>query len=86
MATDLHRLETTLAARAHAAGVEIRRGIAVEGVEQSDAHVSVRPDGETFRGLWLVGCYGGRSAVRRASGFAFDGIAPEFTGYSDALK
>jgi 2-polyprenyl-6-methoxyphenol hydroxylase-like FAD-dependent oxidoreductase len=82
MAVDMERLETVLAARAEAMGAEIRRGLAVDAYEQSDAGVVVHAGGETFRGRWLVGCDGGRSAVRKIGGFDFVGTEPEFTGYS----
>ena len=39
-----------------------------------------------FRSKWLVGCDGGRSAVRKAAGIGFAGTEPEFTGYSMALR
>jgi len=79
---DMEHLETVLAARASAMGVEIRRGLGVENLNQTDEDVTIRADGETFRGRWLVGCDGGRSTVRKAGGFAFAGTDPEFTGYS----
>ncbi|MGZ2380822.1 2-polyprenyl-6-methoxyphenol hydroxylase-like FAD-dependent oxidoreductase [Rhizobium brockwellii] len=82
MAVEMEHLEFVLAARASAMGVEIRRGLDVDGFEQSDEGVTVRAGGESFRGWWLVGCDGGRSTVRRAGGFEFAGTDPEFTGYS----
>lgn len=82
MATTMEQLEIVLAARAAALGVEIRRGVAVEGFEPSAEHVTVRAGGEIFRGRWLVGCDGGRSTVRKVGGFGFVGTEPEFTGYS----
>ena len=82
MAADMEHIETVLAARALALGVEIRRGLGVEALDQSDEEVSVHAGGEMFRGRWLVGCDGGRSTVRKAGGFAFVGTDPEFTGYS----
>ncbi len=82
IAVEMERLETILAARASAMGAEIRRGLGVEGVDQSGEEVTIRAAGETFRGRWLVGCDGGRSTVRKACGFAFVGTDPEFTGYS----
>ena len=82
MAVDLQSLETLLADRANALGVEIRRGHAVDGLDLSDDEVTVRAGGERFGGRWLVGCDGGRSAVRKLSGFTFVGTDPEFTGYS----
>src|SRR4051812_6434365 len=82
LATTLQDVDAVLVARASALGVEIRRGISVEGFDQSDEDVSVRAGAETFRGQWLVGCDGGRSSVRKAGGFEFVGTEPEFTGYS----
>ncbi|MGH8778235.1 FAD-dependent monooxygenase [Paraburkholderia sp.] len=82
MAVEMEHIESVLAARAIALGVEIRRGLGVEGFDQSDEDVTVRAGDETFRGRWLVGCDGGRSTVRKAGGFEFAGTDPEFTGYS----
>ena len=82
MATDMARVESVLSTRAGATGVQIRRGLAVEGFDQSDDGVTLYAGGETFRARWLVGCDGGRSAVRKAGGFAFTGTDAEFTGYS----
>jgi 2-polyprenyl-6-methoxyphenol hydroxylase-like FAD-dependent oxidoreductase len=82
MAIDMESLESVLAARASAMGVEILRGVGVEAFDQSQDGVAVRAGHETFRGRWLVGCDGGRSTVRKLGGFAFAGTDPEFTGYS----
>ena len=82
IAVDMETLETVLAARASSMGVEIRRGFGVSAIAASDDEVTVQAAGETFRGRWLVGCDGGRSTVRKASGFGFAGTDPEFTGYS----
>jgi 2-polyprenyl-6-methoxyphenol hydroxylase-like FAD-dependent oxidoreductase len=82
MAVELEHLESALAARASAVGVEIRRGLGVEDFDPSGGDVTIRAGGETFRGRWLVGCDGGRSTVRKAAGFEFAGTDPEFTGYS----
>lgn len=79
---DMERIETVLASRASAMGVEIKRGLRVEGLDASNDEVSIRAGGETFRARWLVGCDGGRSVVRKAGGFEFVGTDPEFTGYS----
>ena len=86
MMAEMESLETVLAARAGAMGVEIRRGIGVDGLEQSDEDVTVRAGGESLRGRWLVGCDGGRSTVRKAGGFPFTGTDPEFTGYSVGVE
>ena len=82
IAVAMEDLESALAARASATGVEIRRGLGVEDLDQSGEEVTIRAGGETFRGRWLVGCDGGRSRVRKAGGFEFVGTDPEFTGYS----
>ncbi|MCV9942138.1 FAD-dependent monooxygenase [Rhizobium sp. BT-175] len=82
MAVEMEHLESALAAHASAMGVEIRRGLGVDGFDQSGEGVTVRAGGQIFRGRWLIGCDGGRSTVRRAGGFEFVGTDPEFTGYS----
>ncbi|WP_322069862.1 FAD-dependent monooxygenase [Paraburkholderia bannensis] len=82
MPVTLEALEAVLARRASAMGVQIRRGVSVETYAASDDEVTVQAGGQPFRGRWLVGCDGGRSAVRKAAGFAFTGTEPEFTGYS----
>jgi 2-polyprenyl-6-methoxyphenol hydroxylase-like FAD-dependent oxidoreductase len=82
MAVEMEHLESALAARASAMGVEIRRGLGVEELDPSDENVTIRAGGETFCGRWLAGCDGGRSTVRKAAGFEFAGTGPEFTGYS----
>jgi 2-polyprenyl-6-methoxyphenol hydroxylase-like FAD-dependent oxidoreductase len=86
IAVEMEHLESVLAVRASAMGVEIRRGFGVESFDQTDEGVTVRAGGETFRGRWLVGCDGGRSTVRKAGGFAFVGTDPEFTGYSVQIE
>jgi 2-polyprenyl-6-methoxyphenol hydroxylase-like FAD-dependent oxidoreductase len=79
MAAEMEQIESVLAARANATGVEIRRGLGVEDLDPSDEDVTIRAGAETFRGRWLVGCDGGRSTVREAGEFV--GTDPEFTGY-----
>jgi 2-polyprenyl-6-methoxyphenol hydroxylase-like FAD-dependent oxidoreductase len=86
MAVYTESLESLLADRASVMGAEIRRGLGVDGFDQSDEDVTVRAGGETFCGRWLVGCDGGRSTVRRSGGFEFVGTDPEFTGYSVAIE
>jgi 2-polyprenyl-6-methoxyphenol hydroxylase-like FAD-dependent oxidoreductase len=86
MAITMEHLETALAARAIAMGVEIRRGLGVESFTPSDEDVTIRAGGETFHGRWLIGCDGGRSVVRKAAGFEFVGTDPEFTGYSVQIE
>ncbi|WP_445217751.1 FAD-dependent oxidoreductase [Bradyrhizobium sp. Pa8] len=86
VAVDMETLESVLAARACSIGVDIRRGFGVNAITASDHEVSVEAGGESFRGRWLVGCDGGRSAVRKLSGFDFVGTDPEFTGYSVEIE
>jgi 2-polyprenyl-6-methoxyphenol hydroxylase-like FAD-dependent oxidoreductase len=82
MGTDMEELEFVLTERAETLGVEIRRGAAVTGFQQSDDGVTVEAGGRSFQGQWLVACDGGRSAVRKAGGFEFAGTDPEFTCYA----
>jgi rifampicin monooxygenase len=60
----------------HAAelGVEIRRGCELVGLSQDGHGVTVElADGRQLRSRYLVGCDGGRSAVRRLLGVGFPG-------------
>jgi 2-polyprenyl-6-methoxyphenol hydroxylase-like FAD-dependent oxidoreductase len=82
MPTTMERIETVLTERALSLGVEIRRGMAVEGFTQNGDEIDVNASGEVFSCRWLVGCDGGRSRVRKVGGFTFAGTDPEFTGYS----
>jgi 2-polyprenyl-6-methoxyphenol hydroxylase-like FAD-dependent oxidoreductase len=82
LGVEMEHIERVLAAHALAVGVEIRRGHGVEGFEASDDEVSVHAGRQAIRARWLVGCDGGRSAVRKQGGFEFVGTDPTFTGYS----
>ena len=86
VAADMASIEDVLTARAIETGVEIRRGCAVEGLDQSAEAVVVSAAGEAFRASWLIGCDGGRSIVRKAAGIGFAGTEPEFTGYSTLVS
>jgi 2-polyprenyl-6-methoxyphenol hydroxylase-like FAD-dependent oxidoreductase len=79
---EMQELETVLARRAEALGVDIRRGLPVTDFHQTDVGVTVASGNQTFQSKWLVGCDGSRSAVRKLGGFEFAGTEPEFTGYS----
>ncbi|WP_229262191.1 FAD-dependent monooxygenase [Duganella guangzhouensis] len=79
---EMAELEAMLEQRALSLGVVIRRGLALECVEQDADAVLVRAGGQSFAAPWLVGCDGARSAVRKQCGFAFEGTEPEFTGYT----
>jgi 2-polyprenyl-6-methoxyphenol hydroxylase-like FAD-dependent oxidoreductase len=86
---DQQGLEAILGARAAALDIEVRRGCEVAHVEQHDDGVAVRwtsPDGpDHARCAWLVGCDGGRSAIRKMAGFAFPGTPPSLTMYQAVL-
>jgi 3-(3-hydroxy-phenyl)propionate hydroxylase len=54
--------------------VRIEYGSEVTGFAQDDSGVDVRlADGDTLRAQYLVGCDGGRSAIRKAAGIEFPG-------------
>jgi 2-polyprenyl-6-methoxyphenol hydroxylase-like FAD-dependent oxidoreductase len=82
---DQQAIEAMLADRARALGIELRRECEVTGLVQQADRVDVTwaspaGDGRT-RCSWLVGCDGGRSAVRKMAGFAFPGSDPTLTMY-----
>ena len=80
--SEMVELESVLARRAEALGVEIKRGFAITDFQQTADKVTVASGDRSFQGRWLVGCDGSRSVVRKVSGFEFAGTEPEFTGYS----
>lgn len=79
--TTLEAVEAVLSDRAAGLGVEIRRGVAVSAVTQDDETVVAHTDEHEHAARWLVGCDGGRGAVRGLAGFDFVGTEPLFTGY-----
>ncbi|GAA2607991.1 FAD-dependent oxidoreductase [Paractinoplanes durhamensis] len=81
MLTNLDAVETVLAERAVKLGADIRRGVEVTGLTQHDDRVVVRAGEREYAGRWVVGCDGGRSAVRKLAGFDFAGTEPQLTGY-----
>ncbi|WP_330334651.1 FAD-dependent monooxygenase [Streptomyces sp. NBC_00536] len=82
MRTDLEAVETVLSEQASKLGVEIKRGVTVSDVLQDRESVVVRAGADAYEARWLVGCDGGRSTVRRLTGFEFVGTEPQFTGYT----
>ncbi|AEK61983.1 FAD-dependent monooxygenase [Collimonas fungivorans] len=83
--SELEEFESVLARRAEALGVEIKRGLAITGFQQTEDGVTVQSGEQSFKSQWFVGCDGSRSVVRKAGGFEFAGTEPEFTGYSAQL-
>ena len=66
--------ERLLNERALELGTEIRRGCEVVGLSQDEDGVTVElADGTRLRSRYLVGCDGGRSAVRKLLGVGFPG-------------
>ena len=58
-------------------GVPILRGREVVGFAQDDGGIDVEVSGDTvIRAQYLVGCDGGRSAVRKAAAIDFPGLEP----------
>ncbi|WP_432890632.1 FAD-dependent monooxygenase [Kribbella sp. CA-245084] len=80
--TSLETVESLLAERAVKLGVDIKRSTPVTGITQYDEGVVVRAGDEEYAARWLVGCDGGRSAVRGLAEFEFVGTEPAFTGYT----
>lgn len=82
---DQQAAEAMLAERARSLGIEVRRGCDVNGLLQHADGVDVNwasPSGEgRLRCSYLVGCDGGRSAVRKLAGFDFPGSDPTLTMY-----
>ncbi|CCH31522.1 rifampin monooxygenase [Actinosynnema sp. NPDC047251] len=66
--------ERLLTEHATEVGVQIRRGCEVVGLDQDERGVTVDlADGTQLRARYLVGCDGGRSAVRKLLGVGFPG-------------
>ncbi|HEY0194529.1 MAG TPA: FAD-dependent monooxygenase [Kofleriaceae bacterium] len=80
-------LEAMLHERAAELGIEIRRGVELVGFTQDDAGVELELRGAgRLRARYLVGCDGGRSAVRKLAGFEFPGTPPTLTGYQAIVE
>ncbi|SED31068.1 FAD-dependent oxidoreductase [Streptomyces melanosporofaciens] len=80
--THLEAVEAVLAERASELGVDIRRGVTVSAIAQDEESVVAQAGEHEYAARWLVGCDGGRSAVRGLAGFALVGTEPQFTGYT----
>ncbi|HXJ96761.1 MAG TPA: FAD-dependent oxidoreductase [Terriglobia bacterium] len=79
-------LETLLSERAAQLQVEIRFGAGVSDFSADRGGVTVHAGGTTVRSGWLVGCDGGRSAVRKLAGFEFPGTDSEISGYAAMVE
>lgn len=81
----LEGIESLLAEHAAQLGAEVRRGVGVTGFEENSDSVTVLAGEQRFAAQWLVGCDGGRSTVRKAAGFEFEGTEAELTGYTASV-
>ena len=80
-------LERILADRLTALGGTVRRGATVVDVAQDADGARVTLDGgDVLRARYVVGCDGGRSTVRRRTGFDFPGTPPTVTGHQAVLE
>jgi 3-(3-hydroxy-phenyl)propionate hydroxylase len=69
-----NQIELIMAAWIAELPVRVYHGRDVTGFAQDDSGVDVRlADGEPLRARYLVGCDGGRSAIRKAAGIEFPG-------------
>ncbi|WP_224277395.1 FAD-dependent monooxygenase [Streptomyces sp. LS1784] len=79
LAAPQHRIVEVLEERAHALGVDLRRGHRVSAVAQDEDAVTLDvtgPDGDQqLRARYVVGADGARSAIRKLSGIAFPGVS-----------
>ncbi|MHC5732199.1 MAG: FAD-dependent monooxygenase, partial [Nostoc sp.] len=58
--SEMEELESVLARRAEALGVQIKRGLAITDFHQTEDGVTVRSGDQSFQAKWLVGCDGSR--------------------------
>ncbi|WP_432000695.1 FAD-dependent monooxygenase [Streptomyces sioyaensis] len=82
MLTYLEAVETLLSEQASRLGVDIRYGVTVSAIAQNEESAVAQAGERKYAGRWVVGCDGGRSAVRGLAGFEFVGTEPQFTGYT----
>ena len=87
---DQPSVEAMVAERACALGIEVRRAHEVTDFAQDADGVEVEWASPTGAGrtrcAYLVGCDGGRSAVRKLAGFDFPGTPPTMTMYSAVVE
>jgi 2-polyprenyl-6-methoxyphenol hydroxylase-like FAD-dependent oxidoreductase len=70
-------IERIMAGRIDELGVPVYRGREIAGfTEDADGVDLMLADGETMRCLYLAGCDGGRSVVRKTAGIGFVGSGP----------
>ncbi|MFI6166536.1 FAD-dependent monooxygenase [Nocardia sp. NPDC051052] len=79
-------IEATLGRRAAELGVTVRRGVELADFTDDGDGVTIRLGDNTIRAGWLIGCDGGRSTVRKLTGFDFPGVDPELTGHQAIVE
>ncbi|MFE9576961.1 FAD-dependent monooxygenase [Nocardia sp. NPDC006044] len=79
-------IEAILGRRAAELGVTVLRGVELTDFSDEGDGVAIRLGDTTIRAGWLVGCDGGRSIVRKLSGFEFPGLDPEVTGHQALVE
>ena len=80
--TYLEAVGTVLSERASRLGVDIRHGVTVSAIAQNGESAVAQAGEHEYAARWVVGCDGGRSAVRGLAGFEFVGTEPQCTGYT----
>lgn len=87
---DQQAAEAMLADRAVSLGVALHRNCVVEGIVQQAHGIDVEwtsPAGAgRIRCAYVVGCDGGRSAIRKMAGFDFPGTPPTMTMYQAVVE
>jgi 3-(3-hydroxy-phenyl)propionate hydroxylase len=82
-----NHIERILAGWVDELAVPIHRGRHVTGFAQDSTGVDVKlSDGRSLRAKYLVGCDGGRSLVRKASGIAFPGWDPTISNLTAEVQ
>jgi 2-polyprenyl-6-methoxyphenol hydroxylase-like FAD-dependent oxidoreductase len=77
LALEQRQVESLLAGWVDELGVPVHRGIEVTAFAQDGSGVGIAlSDGSTLRAMYLAGCDGGRSLVRKTAGIAFPGTDP----------
>jgi 2-polyprenyl-6-methoxyphenol hydroxylase-like FAD-dependent oxidoreductase len=83
-------IEAMLAERVQELGIEVRREVEVVGFVDDTDGISVdwaMPSGAgQTQASYLVGCDGGRSAIRKMAGFDFPGVDPSMTMYNAVVE
>ena len=84
--SEMDEIETILTHHAETLNIEIKYGHPVSSVQQDKTITTVQAGEIIFQALWVVGCDGARSMVRKAGSFEFAGTEPYFTGYSTYIE